>query len=118
MVLIQSSNNHSLCLEIALEFLDDEVEEGSDGEESSKQHLESKRNNNEKADNQLETPPGLNLFPPNQSEQNGFKHFNLGKKKTILIFVERDETLKCFFFNLYFFIVKLVRIYRIAFINV
>ena len=54
------------------------MDEGSDTEDANQEV--NKKNETEKIDKLLETPPGLNLFPVDlSSNQNGFKHFNLGK---------------------------------------
>lgn len=55
-----------------------DMDEGSDPEDANQEV--NKKNETEKIDKLLETPPGLNLFPVDlSSNQNGFKHFNLGK---------------------------------------
>ena len=55
-----------------------DMDEGSDPEDANQEA--NKKNETEKIDKLLETPPGLNLFPVDlSSNQNGFKHFNLGK---------------------------------------
>ena len=79
------------------------MDEGSDTEDANQEV--NKKNETEKIDKLLETPPGLNLFPVDlSSNQNGFKHFNLGKITILSSILKKMLSRKFSFY--YIFTVK------------